>query len=130
MKKLNFPLVTLIIFFIGSMITACTTASPPTSTPTPLPEIIPSSVPADLSLINTTGAFFALSVADINASADWYSEKLGLKIIMQPPKAGTTTVIVLEGGGLIVELIQQDDALPLSEAAPTINDNTLVHGIF
>lgn len=49
---------------------------------------------------------------------------------MQPPKTGPATVIVLEGGGLIVELIQHDDALPLSEAAPTINNGTLIHGIF
>ena len=68
-------------------------------------------------------------MADVNASAEWYSEKLGLKIVMQPPKTDQSTVIVLEGGGLIVELIQLDDALPLSEVAPSIDNNMLVHGI-
>jgi hypothetical protein len=41
------------------------------------------------------------------------SEKLGLKIVMQPPKTNGATVIVLAGSGLIVELIQHDDALLL-----------------
>jgi catechol 2,3-dioxygenase-like lactoylglutathione lyase family enzyme len=67
-----------------------------------------------------TGAFFALSVADIRASAKWYSEKLGLKVVMEVPKTAGSAVIVLEGGGLIVELIQNDDALPMSKA----------HGLF
>jgi hypothetical protein len=35
---------------------------------------------------------------------------------------------VLEGGGLIVELIQNDDAKPASDA-PGASDPTLVHGI-
>jgi catechol 2,3-dioxygenase-like lactoylglutathione lyase family enzyme len=77
-----------------------------------------------------TGAFFALSVADMEASVHWYAEKLGLKVVMQVPKKDKTAVTVLEGGGLIVELIQQDDALPLSKAAPAVKDNLLVHGIF
>jgi hypothetical protein len=77
-----------------------------------------------------SGAFFALSVADIEASTKWYSEKLDLKIIKQMPKENKVAVTVLEGGGLIVELIQHDDALPLSEACPSVKDNLLVHGIF
>lgn len=81
-------------------------------------------------LMAATGAFFALSVADINASAKWYSEKLGLKVKMQQPKQGKAAFIVLEGGGLTVELIQHDDALPLSKAAPGAKDEVLVHGIF
>jgi hypothetical protein len=79
---------------------------------------------------SAAGAFFALSVADIEASTKWYSEKLDLKIINQVPKNNNVAVTVLEGGGLIVELIQHDDALPLSEACPSVKDNLLVHGIF
>lgn len=75
------------------------------------------------------GAFFALSVADVEASAKWYSEKLDLKVVMRPPKANQATVIVLEGNGLIVELIQQDGAQSLSQVAPDIKNNILVHGI-
>ena len=49
------------------------------------------------------GAFLALSVADVAASARWYQEKLGLKTVLTPPKAGEAQAIILEGGGLLVE---------------------------
>jgi catechol-2,3-dioxygenase len=75
-------------------------------------------------LFVTKGAFFALSVADIGASAHWYAEKLGLKVVMRAPKKDKVAVTVLAGGGLIVELIQNDDAVPLRKEAH------LVHGIF
>jgi hypothetical protein len=75
-----------------------------------------------------TGAFFALSVADARASAQWYEEKLGLAVVMAPPKQGKSSVIVLEGGGLIVELIQDDDARPLEAIAPSVKSHILVHG--
>ena len=60
-----------------------------------------------------TGSYFALSVGDMQASTKWYSEKLGLKVVMNAPKSNKAAVTVLEGGGLIVELIQLDDAVPL-----------------
>lgn len=129
MTKLNSIVMRLIVCIVVSIATACTTSASPTPTTTPLPSATPGSIPNESSLINTTGGFFALSVANVNASADWYSEKFGLKIVMQPPKTNQSTVIVLEGGGLIVELIQHDDALPLSEVAPTIKDEMLIHGI-
>jgi catechol 2,3-dioxygenase-like lactoylglutathione lyase family enzyme len=76
------------------------------------------------------GAFFALSVADIPASVKWYSEKLGLTVVMEVPKRDGVAVAVLEGGGLIVELIQHDAAVPLSVAAPAVTDRQFVHGLF
>lgn len=76
------------------------------------------------------GAFFALSVADIPASVKWYSEKLGLAVVMEVPKRDGVAVAVLEGGGLIVELIQHDAAVPLSVAAPAVTDRQFVHGLF
>ncbi len=77
-----------------------------------------------------TGAFFALSVADMAASAEWYSEKLGLKVVTEVPKRNESAVTVLEGGGLTVELIEHDDALPLSKAAPASAGALFLHGIF
>ena len=77
-----------------------------------------------------TGAFFALAVPDMDASVNWYSNKLGLKVVMKDPKRDKTAVTVLEGGGLIVELIQQDDGVSLSTAAPGMKDGVFVHGIF
>jgi catechol 2,3-dioxygenase-like lactoylglutathione lyase family enzyme len=69
------------------------------------------------------GTFFALSVADIDAGAKWYSEKLGLAVVMEQPKQNKASVVVLEGGGLTVELVQHDDAMAASKEAP------LTHGI-
>jgi hypothetical protein len=76
------------------------------------------------------GAFFALSVANLEASARWYSEKFVLRIVMQAPKTKTvkSAVILLAGGGLLVELIQNDEAMPLSEAAHGIADPDRIHG--
>lgn len=85
---------------------------------------------SDTTIFRATGAFFALSVADAEASSKWYREKIGMNIIMQMPKQDKHTVVVLEGGGLIVELIQNDDALPLSKVTSGITNPILVHGIF
>ena len=76
-----------------------------------------------------TGAFFALSVADAAASARWYSEVLGLDVVMEIPKGETPGVKVLEGGGLLVELIERDDAAPLASVAPGRSDAQQVYGI-
>ena len=77
-----------------------------------------------------TGAFFALSVADIQSSGKWYSEKLGLKVTMQPQRSGPGEVMVLEGGGIMVELVQHDEAMPLAKLTPQISDSFKVHGFF
>jgi catechol 2,3-dioxygenase-like lactoylglutathione lyase family enzyme len=76
------------------------------------------------------GAFFAVSVPDVEASAKWYADKLGLAVTLRPPKQDESTAIILEGGGLIVELIQRDDAVPLRQAAPSVAASYQVHGIF
>jgi len=76
------------------------------------------------------GAFFALSVADLDASTRWYTEKFGMTVVMHPPKQDKASVTVLEGGGLTVELLQRDDAMPLTKAAPSIPENQQIHGFF
>ena len=86
--------------------------------------------PAAQPVMTASGAFLAISVPDLQASTRWYSEKLGLRVVMQVPKRDKVAVAVLEGGGLTVELIQKDDAVPLRQVAPRMEDNTLVHGIF
>lgn len=78
----------------------------------------------------TRGAFIGLSVADLDKSVAWYTEKLGLRVVMRPPAVDKSRAVILEGGGLIVELMKHDDALPLATAAPAIARNYLVHGIF
>jgi uncharacterized protein YciI len=64
------------------------------------------------------GAFFALSVADARASAAWYQDLLGLHVTLETPKRDGVSVIVLEGEGLIVELIQHDEAMALPGSDP------------
>jgi catechol 2,3-dioxygenase-like lactoylglutathione lyase family enzyme len=80
----------------------------------------------------TAGAFFAISVADMAASAKWYQDKFGLSIVMSSPKqAGAPAgAMALEGGGLIVELVQHDSARALSQVAPALRSSYLVHGFF
>ena len=78
----------------------------------------------------TSGAFFALSVPDVSASAKWYREKLGMKVVLEPPRSADASVVVLEGGGLIVELLQHNEAKPLRSIAPNTGENFKVHGFF
>ena len=94
-------------------------AQPAPVTPAPAPPALAAS-----------GAFLALSVADLDASARWYAEKLGLAVVMRTPREHGTAVAVLEGGGLLVELVQRDGARPLGTAAPGARDALDVHGIF
>jgi catechol 2,3-dioxygenase-like lactoylglutathione lyase family enzyme len=78
----------------------------------------------------TRGAFIGVSVADMDASVTWYTEKLGLSVVKRHPRVEQSEAVVLEGGGLIVELMKHDDAVPMGKAAPAITRNYLVHGIF
>jgi hypothetical protein len=90
----------------------------------------PSAVEANAErVMAASGSFFALSVADMTTSARWYAEKVGLTVVMQTPKTNGAAITVLEGGGLIVELIERDDALPLSKAGSGITNVLQVHGI-
>ena len=75
-----------------------------------------------------SGAFLALSVADLAASTRWYEEKLGLRVVMRVPSQNGAAVTVLEGGGLIVELLQLDAARP--RAGSPADGAQLTHGIF
>ena len=85
---------------------------------------------APIPVTRAQGAFFALSVPDADAAATWYSDKLGLTVIMRPPEQSGTQVIVVGGGGLIIELIEQQGAIPLSQAAPAVKHDTMVLGPF
>lgn len=75
-----------------------------------------------------SGAFFAVSVADMSESVKWYANKLGLSVVMESREG--IEVTVLEGGGLLVELIRDPAARPLSVVAPGVTRPELVHGTF
>jgi catechol 2,3-dioxygenase-like lactoylglutathione lyase family enzyme len=104
--------------------------STPSPSPTPVSTLPPATATTSSPPTTVAGAFFALSVADVEASAQWYTEKLDLQIVLQPPKTNDAKTIVLEGNGLIVELIQYTGARPLKQVAPELDNNILVHGIF
>jgi catechol 2,3-dioxygenase-like lactoylglutathione lyase family enzyme len=95
-----------------------------------LSGLVASAAPPQVPVLTSTGAFFALSVSDIQASGLWYSEKLGLTVTMRPPREGPGEVMVLEGGGLIVELIQHDESMALTKLAPPVDDAVKIHGFF
>jgi hypothetical protein len=78
--------------------------------------------PTDDRPFKTSGSFFALSVADLGASVNWYRNAFALEVLMEVPKQNGVAVTVLEGDGLIVELLQDDRARP----GP---DPFLVHGL-
>ena len=86
---------------------------------------------ADAPVISTaSGAFFALSVPDADASARWYREKLGLSVTMDVPRTDASRVraVILRGGGLLVELIQRDGSV--KPEAPAGTGAPGVQGIF
>lgn len=76
------------------------------------------------------GAFLAVSVADLDASVKWYTEKLGLTVYQSAPRRDGAAFALLEGSGLIVELVQLDDAVPFNKVAPAARGRERVHGLF
>jgi catechol 2,3-dioxygenase-like lactoylglutathione lyase family enzyme len=79
----------------------------------------------------TLGAFFALSVADVDAMSAWYRDKLGFRIASHgeaPNKIAKFAI--LEAEGSILEMIQRSDAKPLAKAVPGAKGAYEVHGIF
>jgi catechol 2,3-dioxygenase-like lactoylglutathione lyase family enzyme len=88
------------------------------------------SVPTTVHPLTAKGAFLALSVPDLDASVQWYTEKLDLRVVKREPPQGGTAFALLEGNGLLVELVDRDQAVPLAVAAPRVENETLVHGVF
>jgi catechol 2,3-dioxygenase-like lactoylglutathione lyase family enzyme len=101
-----------------------------------LPLLLAGGVPAPSPPPNHTrvgpavsGAFFALSVSDIEASTRWYSEHLGLRVTMESTDPGQPPVTVLEGEGLMVELIQHQGAADRPEGTRDPGDPVPARGI-
>ena len=85
--------------------------------------------PRPATAVSGRGAFWALSVADVKSMSQWYADKFGLHVTLDPPTTGGAKAIVLEGDGLIVELIQHENAKPRRVIAPAASDAVLIHGI-
>lgn len=77
------------------------------------------------------GGFIALSVPDLDASANWYAEKLSLQTVKQAISADKkSAVTILQGNGLAVELIWLAQAVSLSSIAPELQGSHQLYGIF
>jgi len=84
-------------------------------------------------LAQPAGAFFAVSVGDVDVMASWYRDQLGLHSVSQGALVRDSVrfrFALLEGDGTIVELIQRSDARPLSAFAPAAEGAYQVHGFF
>lgn len=83
-------------------------------------------------LLRTSGSFVGLSVADLEASTKWYTEKLGLKVTMQLAwtAENKSAMKLLQGGGLTVELVKRDEAVPRAEILAGGRGALFIHGIF
>ena len=80
-------------------------------------------------LRTATGAFFALSVADVAATAQWYREQLGFELVHEgeaPNKIAKG--VILKHGASILELVQHRQAKPLKDAG--VESAYQIHGIF
>ena len=76
---------------------------------------------------STKGAFFAIAVDDLTASAQWYKEKLGMDVTFRSNNEAGPAVVVLEGGGLIVEILQ--DSASSARGATRANPGGKARGI-
>jgi catechol 2,3-dioxygenase-like lactoylglutathione lyase family enzyme len=81
--------------------------------------------------------YLAFSVVDLDASAQWYTEKLGLRTLFYAPRteAVHASAAFLQGGGLFVELVQVDGASDLSRYLPPAEiaaggGRQFIHGLF
>src|SRR5580765_4940881 len=61
-----------------------------------------------------TAGYVALSVDNLDASAEWYRTRLSLRVVKERSTSpdGKATATILAGAGLIVELIHHVDATP------------------
>jgi hypothetical protein len=77
------------------------------------------------------GAFFGLSVANVDTVSRWYQDNLGLKVISNGEAPNRIAKFaILEGNGVLIEIIQHSKAQARKSIDPTINDAVQLHGIF
>ena len=77
------------------------------------------------------GTFIALSVADAAASARWYEETLGFRVVkrIDPPNEDVH-IVIMEGAGAILEIVQHPRAKARSAWHPDAKEALDVRGIF
>jgi|APFre7841882630_1041343.scaffolds.fasta_scaffold168968_1 hypothetical protein len=73
--------------------------------------------------------FLAISVPNLETSLKWYTEAFNLTPVRLPgtPKA---KVALLKGQGLLVEVVEDTEAVDLATLLPGVQERHLVHGLF
>lgn len=75
--------------------------------------------------------FFALSVADAEASSAWYQRVFGFAVAREIDLPDARARIrLLERAGAFLELVESPEAQPLTTVAPQARRRHLVHGVF
>ena len=76
------------------------------------------------------GAYFALSVKDLNVSAAWYEQKLGFREVKQgAARDGKSRTIVLDRDGVVLELVHHRDSVDGTRLRKDYKPY-LVYGVF
>ena len=92
-----------------------------------LVTILAAAAPAPVESQSPT--FFALSVADLDASVKWYEDMLGLTAKRLPGNV-EAKVALLTGAGLVVELVQHSKAFEVTTRVPELEKRYLAHGLY
>jgi catechol 2,3-dioxygenase-like lactoylglutathione lyase family enzyme len=79
---------------------------------------------------HVSGAFIALSTPDASRTARWYQDALGFNVVKEGQMGKGLRFVLLRYDDNILELIQNPEARPLTEAVPGIKDPFEIHGIF
>ena len=90
----------------------------------------PASPEKSLVLGETSGAFIALSVADLTRMVQWYRDTLGFRVHSEhAPADRPVRATLLRQGNAFIEMVQLPDAKPISERSPGTTV-FMVHGFF
>jgi methylmalonyl-CoA/ethylmalonyl-CoA epimerase len=78
-----------------------------------------------------TGSYFAISVHDLNATAEWYKQKLGFREVKQSAsRDGLARAIILEGDGVLVEVVHHKRAVSPRTLIKGYKDAYQIYGVF
>lgn len=95
------------------------------------PAPVPAAATNPLADAQPSGTFIALSVTDAAASARWYQEVLGFRVVTRiEPGAGPGQAVLLENGTAILELVQHSGARAREAWHADAKQPFLVRGYF
>ena len=74
-------------------------------------------------------AFWAISVPDLDATIEWYSERLGFRLIHSAQR-GDIRVALLRSADVVLEVVSIPTAIAREQVAPPIERDFQLHGVF